>query len=195
MMLSFSKERRVLKTLLDKEQSFLALDLEMTGLNPKKDRIVQLGMIPFDHGEIRIKNAVSAFVQHDFVGKGLAIHEITPEQTIHGWSEEDLLNEFMHYSMDRVLVGHYLELDIAFLKSLYRRYDKKWKSPQLIDTLLLSLYIDRHKRQEEKSDLSYSLSDLCQRFNIPSGLAHSAIDDALSSALLSQALLFSSPLK
>lgn len=184
----WNRKSRMLKYLHDKKAPFFAIDLETTGLDPKQDRIVSAGFLPFTRESIQASDGVAALVQHEKVTQSIAIHEVTPELAREGWTEKVLLQHIEPY-LDHIWVGHYLDLDIGFLRAAFKRHQMQWKSPRVVDTLKLQLHLDRHIRHEQRLDAkAYTLEQLCERQGIPVQDSHTALGDALLAALLCQSL-------
>ncbi|MGL5047144.1 MAG: exonuclease domain-containing protein, partial [Shewanella sp.] len=53
----------------------MAIDLEMTGLNPQQDQILSIGLVPIERGEIPLARAEQKLVQiRGSVGQSATIH-------------------------------------------------------------------------------------------------------------------------
>lgn len=168
--------------------ALFAIDLETTGLDPKNDRIVSVGYLPFHLHTIDAAAGVSALVQHQRVTHSIAIHEVTPEQAKEGWSEAQLIQQLQPY-FNHIWVGHYLDLDLGFLRALFKRHQHPWKAPRVVDTLQLQLHLHRHQREEQRmATNAYTLEQLCEQEGIPVEDSHTALGDALLAALLCQSL-------
>jgi len=96
--------------------SFICLDLETTGLNPKTDKIIEIGAI-------RIENGVQTGTFETFVNPGRLLEERITELT--GIRDEDLQNAppiqavlpgFLEFAGDLPLLGHSVLFDFSFIK-------------------------------------------------------------------------------
>lgn len=159
--------------------TYIAVDLETTGLSAKLDKIIEIGAVKYEDG-------VETSVFSSYVNPGVKLPERIVELT--GITEADLrdapeigdlLNSLADFLGDEVLVGHNLLFDFSFLKQAYafrkRQFEKKG-----IDTLRIAracLPALEHR----------GLGDLCRYYDIPLR-AHRAVGDARAAGLLYQRL-------
>ena len=97
-------------------RDFTALDLETTGLNPKTDKIIEIGAI-------RIRDGKEAARWESLVNPGCQISNFTEgltgirnEELMRAPVIEEVLPALMDFLMDDVLVGHQILFDYSFLK-------------------------------------------------------------------------------
>ena len=161
-------------------QDFTALDLETTGLNPKTDKIIEIGAV-------RIRDGKEAAGWESLVNPGCQISNFTEELTgirneelMSAPAIEEVLPALMDFLMDDVLVGHQILFDYSFLKKAAVNqgipFNKKG-----IDTLKLA-------RKFLPQLPSRRLSDLCCYYGIET-TSHRAGSDALSAAMLYERLV------
>lgn len=164
---------------MPEQGSYVALDLEMTGLNPKQDRIIEIGAVLVENGEI--KDVLSTFVNPrcQLSEKIIEITGIRQADVDDAPEMGDLLTELSDFIGDRDLLGHRILSDYSFLKRAYVNaklpFEKKG-----IDTLKLA-------RKYLPELPSKRLSELCAHYGIPQK-AHRALEDAKSAHLLYQRL-------
>lgn len=154
-------------------QDYVCLDLETTGLDPKVDKIIEIGAVRVENGEI-----VDTF--QSFVNPGRMLSEKITELT--GISDEDLKNapsieevlpKFLEFSGDLCLLGHSVLFDYSFIKKAFVNMDGKNKyEKEGIDTLKISR---KHLASLESRRLSY----LCAYYKIEQK-AHRALEDAIA---------------
>jgi DNA polymerase-3 subunit epsilon len=158
-------------------------DLEMTGLDPDKDAIVELAVVfEGDDGAPRsLSRMIATSVESG--EDALAMHGLTPA-VLHaeGVSEATALAEFAEAIAGRVLVGHGTELDLVFLSRALVRHLGERAPPveHAIDTLTLT-------RRALRAP-SYALGDLCARLGLPARRWHRAEEDALAARSLFHAV-------
>lgn len=164
---------------MSENDTYVALDLEMTGLNPKQDRIIEIGAVIVENGEM--KETFSTFVNPrcrlseriiDITGIAQTDVEGAPEIG-------ELLTTLSDFIGDRDLLGHRILSDYSFLKRAFvngkMSFEKKG-----IDTLKLA-------RKYLPQLPSKRLSDVCAYYEI-SQQAHRALADAVSAHLVYQRL-------
>lgn len=154
-------------------QDYVCLDLETTGLDPKTDKIIEIGAIRVKGGEI-----VGSF--QSFVNPGRLLSEKVKELT--GISDEDLflapsieevLPEFLEFAEDACFLGHSVLFDYSFMKKAVVNSDKENKYERMgIDTLKIAR---KHLKGLESRRLSY----LCEYYGIEQ-TAHRAMEDAVA---------------
>lgn len=158
---------------------YICVDLETTGLNPKKDHIIEIGAVKVCDGSIT--EEFSALVY-----PGVRLEEKITEIT--GLTDADLKNQpvisqvlpdFLEFAEELPLLGHSVLFDYSFLKKAAVN-EKKSFERNGIDTLMISR---KYLSQLE----SRSLSSLCGYFEIPHN-AHRALEDAKATHILYQKL-------
>ena len=101
---------------LAEQLSFVAVDLETTGLDPKKDRIIEIGAIRVENGEV-------AGEYQQLVNPGCPIPDFVSDLT--GITDEmvekapligEVLDEFLKFCGELPIVGHQVMFDYRFLK-------------------------------------------------------------------------------
>lgn len=158
-----------------KMESYVCVDLETTGLNPKTDKIIEIGAV-------RVENGVRAEVFETFVNPACLLPQKITELT--GITDEalkdapeiaDVLPDFMEFLRDDVLLGHSVLFDYSFVKKAAVNNRMKFER-QGIDTLRIAR---RFLPELESRSLDY----LCGYYKIPHK-AHRAMADAGATCLL-----------
>lgn len=159
--------------------SFVCVDLETTGLDPKRDKIIEIGAVKVERGEVTKE-------WETFVNPGQKLSERIVELT--GIHDEELagarpireiLPELFAFLGDNVLLGHSVLFDYSFLKKAAVN-EKLPFERRGIDTLKLA-------RKYLKDLESRSLGALCRHYDI-SHSAHRALGDARATVALYQKL-------
>lgn len=147
--------------------NFTVFDFETTGLDPEKDRVIEMAAIRVCDGVI--VSEFSTLVKNGpVIPKITEITGITNEELENGMNERrafQILNQFIG---DNILVAHNAAFDLAFLHhSLMRNADRTFEN-SFYDTLTISR--DRHY-------YPHKLTDMCQRYGIKLEGAHRALND------------------
>ena len=163
----------------------LAIDVETTGLNPRKDHIVSVGWVPVRACEIMVGEARHYLVQSPVsVGQSAVIHGLLDRDLKDARRLEDVLTELLETYAEYIFVAHHATLDKLFLHAAMRRHFGSAPKLHFIDTM------EVERRWLERSGIaakntSLSLSACLQRYRLPDGLlAHDALEDAYGCALL-----------
>lgn len=161
--------------------TYVALDLEMTGLNPKQDRIIEIGAVLVERDEIRAAFSTLINPRCQLQERTIEITGITQAEVDGAPRLEEKLTELSEFIGDRALLGHSILSDYSFLKRAYVNagisFEKKG-----IDTLRLA-------RKYLPQLPSKRLADLCVYYQIPQQ-AHRAMEDAVAAHLLYQRLWY-----
>lgn len=162
------------------KDTFVVLDLETTGLQPNRDRILEIGALKIKDG--KVIETFSTFVnpRMEIPLRVVELTGITQDMVESGCSNEEAIKRFLEFVEDYPLLGHNILFDYSFIKcgavNLRMRFEKEG-----MDTLLLSR---RLLPQLE----SRRLTALCEHFLIPHEHAHRALEDAKVTYMLYQKL-------
>ena len=157
--------------LLGPETTFVAFDLETTGLSAVTDKIIELSAV-----KMQLGNVVDQF--SEYINPGFPLSEFTTELTsitdsmvANADPESDVIQRFRDWVGDAVLIGHNVTFDIGFMNAAYARYQKPAISNPVIDTLPFTRWLYPDYK-------SYRLGTIAKRFNINLEQAHRAIFDS-----------------
>ena len=94
----------------------MVLDLETTGLNPRTDKIIEIGALLVEDGEIL--DTFSTFVSpgRKLLPQTTEITGITDEMLEHAPVFADIAEKLLAFLGEHVLLGHSIISDYAFLK-------------------------------------------------------------------------------
>lgn len=150
--------------------SFTAVDIETTGLDPKLDKIIEIGAVKVKDGEI-----TETFNQLIYPGRMLPdfIKELTgiTDEMLAGKPEiKEVLPFFLEFAGEDVILGHHIIFDFSFLKKNAINAGCSFER-QGIDTLKIArVFLPGLEKR--------SLTDLCKYYKIRNQHAHRAKDDA-----------------
>jgi len=178
---------------------FVVLDTELTGLDTKNDSIVSIGAIKFTENRIELGNFFYRVIcpETHMKDESILIHGITPSETTHCPNINTLLPEFIDFCKNRIIIGHCISIDMAFINKEVRKLAGFNMQNFAADTYKMHSYI---KRREENSDAYHEhkkepagLYSLAAAHGLSASSAHDALSDAFVTAQLF--LLFISRLK
>lgn len=173
--LTYEAEVTVLRETVPMQRSFVCIDLETTGLDPKKDRIIEIGAVKVVNGEI--VDTYQSFV-NPLIKLEKRITELTgirDEQLVNAPQIGEILQEVLDFIGDYDLLGHSVLFDYAFIKRAAVN-NKLVFEKNGIDTLKIA-------RKYLKEIDSRGLEYLCQYYQIEH-TAHRALGDAQSTVCL-----------
>lgn len=157
---------------MDRINTFIALDIEATGISPNKSRIIEIGAIKAINGE-----KVDTF--SSLINPCIPISEEITELT--GITEEmvrkapyakEVLNQFLEFTEDYPWLGHSINSDYGYIKAALYQNDMLDKGfvKYGYDTLAIA-----KKLLPDVS--SKSLKNLCKYYNIINENEHRALSD------------------
>jgi DNA polymerase-3 subunit epsilon len=168
------------------EVVYWALDLETSGLDPRRDEILAVGMVPLRGGTVRWGERYAAVVrppaERDALGAGFAVHQLLPGEVGAGRSLGEVLPEALSRLAGGVLLVHFAALDVEFLREACRRTGVDWPEPPVVDTVRL---LERMASLEyPRPAPSTQLAAARERMGLPAATEHDALSDALATAEL-----------
>ncbi|RJF72646.1 3'-5' exonuclease [Deinococcus cavernae] len=161
---------------------FVALDFEATGMNPARDEVIQVGLVPLRGERALLGGAWASWVRptRPFQGASVAIHGLSAERLQDAPDVLEVRGSLAAHLNGRVMIAHYAELERGFLK--------RWgmKPPPTVDTLMLALALDGHLKGGQTTQTArrdaYTLTALARRFGVSVYGEHDALADALITA-------------
>jgi len=156
-----------------RETEFAALDLETTGLNPQKDRIVEAAAVVFKGG-----SALGTF--ETLVNPGVriaaaltAIHGIDDDMVKGAPKPPEAVRRLLLFLGERPLVIHNAPFDMGFINGVLEENFLEPASNDLFDT-------NRIAPAVFPGLPSYKLASLSRALGVRPGRGHRALDDSLA---------------
>ena len=144
------------------------VDLEMTGLDPAKDRVVEV-CIERWVGDVCVAKLASLVLPPERVGGAAHVHGLD-EAALAGAPPFGQLVPRIHELLEgAALVAHGARWDVTFLEAELARANAPRSIVHYVDTLVLT--------RRAFAFRSYSLEALTRELKIPRGKAHRAEDD------------------
>ena len=162
---------------------FVALDSETTGLNPLTDRIITIGAVAVQDGDILLEDSFEALLRVERNTAAVTVHGITRDETRSGLDESDALRLFLDYLQDGVIVGHHIGHDISTLNAGYQRHWGFDLMNRSLDTMDLTLHLERSGAFADRERIrEFTLDSLCELFGVIPHDRHTAGGDAFITA-------------
>ncbi|MEO5342652.1 MAG: 3'-5' exonuclease [Gammaproteobacteria bacterium SHHR-1] len=173
----------------------LAMDFETTGMDPAKDDIVSIGLLPMSLRRIRCAEASHWLIRprgrlHE---DSVVIHRITHSALHRAPDLLEILEPLLEQMQGRIGVVHHRGMERAFLDAALRQRIGEGISFPLIDTMELEARLHRNKplglwqRLRGQRPVSIRLGQSRARYHLPFYRPHHALTDALACAELLQA--------
>ena len=174
------------------EVTYWALDLETGGLDPGRDPILAVGMLPVRSGTIRLGEAFESLVRPEaeraFSPESVRAHQLVPRDVRGAPPLAGVLREIDGRLADGVLLVHQAAIDVRFLTRAHRTAGIRWPKPAVVDTVDLLMRAAKQRRfidpdaQDRPPTLNLSAARV--RYGLPAYGAHDALTDAISTAEL-----------
>lgn len=163
----------------------VAIDCETTGLDPRRDRVVSFAAIRIDAGlRVARQPTVDLMIDPgiDIPARATAVHGIDRQKLAGAPSFDEVFGQIAASLAGSVVVGHFVDFDLAILGREAARARQLWREPPSFDTASLAAafgYLPEH----------FDLAELLGRLGIEHRWhRHSAADDAHMAAALFVAL-------
>lgn len=160
--------------------SYVALDLETSGLNPKFDKILEIGAV-------KVQDGVVTDTYETFVNSGIEVPQriteltgITQEMADSGIEPQTALKELLEFCGEETILGHNIGFDYGFIKKLAVNFEEVFDKC-VIDTLKIARAVlpDLESRR---------LEYLTEYFQIEHKDKHRAYCDAMAAGKLYEKL-------
>jgi DNA polymerase III subunit epsilon len=164
---------------------FLALDLETTGLDQRRDAVLSVGHVTLRVGHIELASAEHRLVRiaGEVPEASAIIHQITDDQAAQGEDLEAVLAKLLATLAGKVMIAHHARVETGFIGAACRRVYGVGLVVPVVDTMRLAQrWFDQRHIDYKGSDLR--LHALSERYNLPRYAAHNALFDALAAAEL-----------
>ena len=157
-------------------EEIVCFDIETTGLDKKREVIIEIGAVVLKNGEI-----TDTF--NTFVSPGrlldptiIRLTGITDEMLVGAPGQEEALRVFLEFAGDRPLAAHNAEFDMGFIANGCRKYGIPFHNAS-VDSLILA--------QNLLPELTkYKLDIVAEHLQLPAFNHHRASDDAATVAYM-----------
>lgn len=166
------------------EDQWVAIDCEMTGLNPRKHHLLSVAAIHINGDTIDTGNGLHLVCRPPVMPDRdtIVIHGLRSADVAQGMDYEEMLAMLLPFINNRPIVGFCPQLDTAFLNPLIKQYMGTILPNEVLD--VRRLYSQRMgDRDPNTPNSSQQLSKILAHYNIPEFGSHDAYNDALMTAM------------
>lgn len=160
---------------------FVVVDVESTGLDLKRDRLIAIGAIAVRAGRIRLDDSFEVVLRQERVSSkdNILIHGIGGERQREGLPAMEALLAFLGYLGKSPLVAFHVAFDETMIRRALRQHlGVDFKHPWLDLAYVMPALLPEYARRFR------SLDDWTAHFSIANYARHSALADALATAQL-----------
>ena len=170
-------------SVMHEEQRYVVVDVETSGLNMKKDRLISIGAVALVAGRLDFNDAFQVVLRQEQVSThaNILIHGISGSAQSAGVNPVEGLLAFLQYVGKSPLVAYHAFFDQSMIGKATREYlgmelaqpwiDLAWVLPDFFSF---------------RGDANVALDDWLHHFGIESILRHNAVSDAYATAKLLQ---------
>lgn len=159
---------------------YIAVDLEMTGLKPSRDKILEIGAVYMKDG-VEVDEFETLVVPEITIPEEIVkLTHITQEMADKGKDKRVAILELLEFQHGLPLLAHNVLYDYSFLQYNALQENLSFGN-KVMDTLKIARKV--LPREEKKN-----LQTLCQKFSIPRKQEHRALEDARAAAKLFEIL-------
>lgn len=159
----------------NKKEIEIVLDVETTGLDYTREKIIEFAGVKLVNGEI-VQQFETLINPNQHIRKSsIAIHGITEDMVADAPSEEEIFPQILEFIGDHPLVAHNAIFDFSFLNRTSKRLYDKPLTNKYVDTQ--EMFKEVHPQCE-----SCGLESLMCKFNVEFTTRHRAMADALGLA-------------
>jgi DNA polymerase III subunit epsilon len=144
------------------------LDFETSGLDPSRERVIEMAAIRCFGGEI--VSQFNTLIRFDGVlaPKITEITGITSNDLVNGMDEETAFRILNRIIGDSIIVAHNAMFDLSFLHHSLMRLAKRSFTNSFLDTLTIS---------RARHPYPHNLKEMCNRYGIELDGAHRSLND------------------
>jgi DNA polymerase-3 subunit epsilon len=176
-----------------REAHYCVLDVETSGLDPRRDELLAVGLVEIEAGRVRLDRAWHSLIRPPegflVAAASIRIHQLTRAELAAAPPPAEVLPALLERLRGCVLVVHVAQIDVRFLnRALKLAYGEKLRGPK-IDTARLAMTLHHHAQilGEARHDMpapAIHLRALAERFGLPVHPQHNALSDAITTAQL-----------
>jgi DNA polymerase-3 subunit epsilon len=174
---------------------YVVFDLETTGLSLTYDRVVSVGAFRVVDGRIRLGESFNQLVNpaRNIPPHSIKVHGIVPDMVAKEKSAEEVFDDFLAFIGVDILVAHHASFDLHFVNRVTQQRHGFGIQNLVLDTLPLcraSIFPPHRAPYGIRFNLGEaSLDAVAKHFGINIHERHTAIGDALATAMVFQRIL------
>jgi DNA polymerase-3 subunit epsilon len=160
---------------------FIVVDVETTGLDPRRDEVISYAAIPIDEGRIVAGRASSGLVRPaaPVSPRSIEIHGLRAQDLAAAPPPAQALAPLVGAIRRRILVAHVAEVERAFLRAHRGALARRLPHPA-VDTAMLWRLLGIERGEGDPGPRP--LADLAASLGLPAHRPHEAEGDALTTA-------------
>lgn len=172
---------------------FVTLDLETTGLDTANDRVVSVGAVRIADGQVHLGDHFNRLINpgRDIPVESIKVHGIVPDDLADAPPAWEVFGDFLDYLGGDILVAHYAKFDLWFINRVMRAQHGFPIQNLVLDTVVMcqGVVLPSDPYGIERDKQRCSIESLSQRFGLEIPDRHTALGDALATAMIFQVMV------
>ncbi len=166
--------------------NFCVVDLELSGLDSRRDEIISFGAVPIDAGRLVTGGAVYGVCRpsRPLRETSILVHGLRTADLEEAPTLDEAIQPLIDAMTGRVIVAHVSWVERSFLGRALRRQGVRLRGP-MMDTFELGRLLARQRLEESPAR---TLDELAEYLRLPVYRRHHALGDALTTAQVFLAL-------
>ena len=166
------------------EGEYVSLDFETTSLNPKTAEIISIGAVKICGNRILTSQKFDRLVRPE--GKmdreSIKVHHLRYADLEKADEAQQAIEALLHFIGPRPIVGYYIEFDTKILS----RYTKKLIGTPLPNRIIevSGIYYNKKEKLIPQGHIDLRFNTIMKDLDIPAFGKHSAISDAIMTAMI-----------
>lgn len=157
------------------------VDLETTGLEPAKDRVIEIAVLAVEHGSIVGRLHCLLNPECSIPAESSNINGLRDDDVANSPTFAEVAQDLLPHVLNRTLVGHNVKFDVGFLAAEYARLGHADAARALHEQCLPQALCTAATARElipREAVGRYTLANLAAHCGLPSSPAHRAQQDA-----------------
>jgi DNA polymerase-3 subunit epsilon len=177
-----------------KNQRYVVFDLETTGLDLTKDRVLSVAAFRVIDGRLPFGDLFCTLVNpsRSIPSSSIKVHGIVPDMVADAPEFGEVFDQFLHYLGTDILVGYHVRFDLHFLNlQMKRTYGFSLQNLVLdVEQMCRNMVFPKHLGSYALRFRSNpSLDEVARHFGVEIHERHTAVGDALATAMIFQRIL------
>jgi len=167
--------------------SYCAVDLELSGLDPRRHEIISFGAVPIEDGRVQLAGAVEGLVRPErpMGEEAIRVHGLRAADLAQAPALDVAIDPLLAVMAGRIPVVHVAAVERAFLAPALRRQGVRLRRPMIDTSVLGRVWLQERDGTDRRG---VSLGALAGALGLPADRAHEALGDALTTAQVFLAL-------
>ncbi|MDN4502310.1 3'-5' exonuclease [Alteromonadaceae bacterium BrNp21-10] len=159
---------------------FIAIDLELTGLDHQQVDILSIGWVTAQHCCIDLDQSVYQVISSKkSLEQSPVIHGLTADDISKGQHLLPIIEKLLSFANTHIWVFHHAHLDVNVLKRVCRNLGLPWPPIVTLDTMQMALY-SLNRSYQVLPPNSATLPVVRASHGLAAAPAHNALDDAMA---------------